>query len=331
MFNNAYVLLKWWKTWRSVPVLNWIRAASLYRTGQFTQAEKFYLKGLESHFSHPANFCARLDLAYCQFRIGKIEDAEKQLKYVTSRMKGSKEGYLRLARLQLWCGRSLEAAWTLRRALRENLLDAEVVSLLIFSVLDHGGPNYILTEAKKALSELSVEARENSKLKAAEARLKIYEGDDVQGRAELEALSLDIEAPFETILLYAESLLEEGKISHARMELRRAMVLEPNHPRVLSLLAEAYLRSGPFYSPEYACQLATSACQNSAWLSAREMHVLAESYYHGGDNVSALIIAHKAKQAGSKLLGEYRHMRNLEKLIDGLGTTQSVWVKSKVL
>ena len=331
LLNSGYIWLKWWRTWRTLPVLSWVRAAGLYRAGKFDRAEKFYLMGIESHPNHPAHLCARLDLAYCHFRTGKLEEAEKQLKFVVTRMKNAREAYIRLAKLQLWGGRSLEAAWTLRRACREFVGDEELISNLIIACIDHGGPAHLVSEGERLAAALPESARTSARLRASLARLRVTRGERQEGRAELESLCMDQNAGLEALLLFSETLLEDGHVAHARLELRRALCLEANHPRVLSLLAEAYLRSGDHYSPEYSKQLATSACQNSGWLSAREMHILAEAYYHCGDNASALIIAEKAKRIGTKLLGEYRHVKNLERLIDALGATSTLHLKSRVL
>ena len=137
-------------------------------------------------------------------------------------------------------------------------------------------------------------------------------------KQEIADIAVDVNSAFEVTLIYAELLIEEGKIAHARRLLRRGMQVAPEYPRLLSLLAESYLRSGAFYNPEYAKQLATNACQNTSWVSPREMHILAESYYHISDKISALIVASKAKELGSRLLGTYCHTRMLDDLISNL-------------
>jgi hypothetical protein len=48
------------------------------------------------------------------------------------------------------------------------------------------------------------------------------------------------------------------------------------------------------------------------------MHLLAEAYYHSGDKISALVVASKAKQAGTRLMGTYRDVRMLDELIESL-------------
>lgn len=308
---------KWWSTWRTLPVWSWVRAAAAYRAGNFGAAERFYRQGLKDHPLHPAHFCARLDLSYCLFKAGKIDDAEQQLRYVTTNMPTSREAHLRLARLQMWSGKSLEAAWTIRRALRYLEVDAELGAIFLMAVLDNGGPSYLLQEAIEAARRIEGEA---PRLLAALARLDIHQGRAEAGREALGSLASEADAPFEAILLYGEALLDEGKIAHARRQLRRALAAAPDYPRVLSLLASSYLKSGPFYNAEYARQLASNACQVTNWSSPRDMHVLAEAYYHTGDKISALVVASKAKQAGNRLLGSYRDARMLDQLIESLST-----------
>ena len=47
---------------------------------------------------------------------------------------------------------------------------------------------------------------------------------------------------------------------------------------------------------------------------------LAETYYHLDDRISALIIAQKAKEEGSRLMGTYRDAAVLDRLIEHLSS-----------
>jgi predicted Zn-dependent protease len=319
------LITKWWKTWKTIPVYSWVRAASLYRKGQFAEAEKYYRRGLERHPNHPAHYCARIDLAYCQFKLGRLDEAEQELRSVSIQLPSSREAYLRMARLQMWRGQSLEAAWTMRRALRNVPVDPESAALYLTAALDSGAPGYLLGEALQAAKSVDADEDKAPKLHAARARAlmgvhSVTSSEFQAARTKLAQLAAVTNAPFESIILFAEVLVAEGKIAHARRLLRRAMQSAADYPRILSLLAETYLKSGPFYNCEYAKQLATTACQNTNWSSPREMHILAESYYHVGDKVSALIIASKAKELGSKLLGTYRDTKTLDRLIESLSS-----------
>ena len=315
--------LSWWKTWRTLPVRPWIRAAQSYSEGKFDAAQRFYEKGLAKHPHHPANIGARLDLAYCLFRGRRFKDAEAMLRYIIAQAPKVREAYVRLAKLQLWFGQSLEAAWTMRRGLKSLDHDAELVSIFLLAVLENGGPSYLLEEAERALGALPEKERAHPKLNVAQARLAIYRGNYEEGKRQLIEIASRAHPPIEALMILSEILLHENKIAYARQQLRRALVLSSEHPRVHSLLAISYLKSGLFYNPGFAQQLATTACQSSGWFSPREMHVLAESYYHSGDKEGALVVASRAKQVGTRLFGSYKQVRMLEKLIDSISGSQA--------
>ncbi|MDC0358463.1 hypothetical protein OAO01_06570, partial [Oligoflexia bacterium] len=177
-----------------------------------------------------------------------------------------------------------------------------------------------LKEVIEASMKLSKEEKENAEFEAVRARLMMIRGNAAKGKEYLAKIADTEQASTNALILFSEVLIEEGKITVARQYLRRALAKAPDHPRVLSLLSESYLQSGPYYNPEYARQLATYACQNTNWLSPREMHILAEAYYHANDKISALIIASKAKEEGSRLLGTYRDAAGLNKLIENLSS-----------
>ena len=312
---------KWWRTWHTLPVVPWVRAAAFYRAGRFELALQQYEHGLTLHVGHPAEQCARLDLAYCYFKTRNFDHAEKHLRSVTVQVPTCTEAFLRLAKLQRWTGRPMEAAWTIRRALRECRLEADLVAELMIAVVENGGPTYLVREALEGFQKLSHDQKIEPKVVAAKAKMSLLRGGDLdRSRAILGEICRRADCPIDAYILFAEILLLDDKISHCRHELKRALQIETDNPRVLSLIAESYLRSGPFYNPDYALQLSTSACQASGWRSPREMHILAESYYHVGDRMSALVIAGKAKDAGTKLLGEYKDVKNLERLIESLSS-----------
>lgn len=322
MYSSLAVVRRWWTTWRTLPVISWVKAANLYRAGNFNEAEIHYARGLKRYAHHPAQFCARLDYAYCLFKSKKFDEAEKQLRTVISGLPKIAEGYLRLARLQLWTGHSLDAAWTARRGIAEVGALPELAALFLYSVVENGGPQYMLREALKAAEDVEAEHDHAplKKLIAARARQAYVDSKSEGALKDLRDIAEEKDAPFEAILMYAETLLDMERVAEARQELRRALGAAPEHPRVLSLLAETYLRSGIFYEPNYAQQLAAAACQCTNWQSPREMHILAEAYYHSGDKIAALVTASKAKQVGSRILGEYKDVKNLDRLIESLSS-----------
>ncbi len=315
---------RWWKAWGTLPVAPWVAAAAYYRASQFHDAAKLYRIGLNLYPHHPAALSASLDLAYCLFKSGAIEEAHRELKEIVAKNPKSREAYLRLSTVQMWIGQSLEAAWTLRRALRNIDPDGELVGSFLLAALENGGPKYLLIEALNEAEKLVSHGLSHPKLNVALSKYKIFQGDRGLGKIELEALANENTATREAVLAYSELLLQEGKIEQSRQHLRRLMSGFSEHPRVLSLLAESYLKSGTFYNTDYAVQLATNACQKTNWSSAREMHVLAEAYFHAGDKIAAHLVASKAKDAGSKVLGTYPAAKNLDRLIESVSTGTQV-------
>lgn len=317
MLQSLSIYYRWWKTWGTLPVLAWVRGAALYRAGRFDLAEPYYRLGLDRHPSHPARFSARLDLAFCLFKTNRLTESEEQLKFVTTNAPHLREGYVRLAKLQSWSGRPLEAAWTMRRACKEISIDSEMVALFLLGAVDNAGPSYLIKEASALSSKLD---QSSPLLATAISRLHAFQGKTQRARIELSRIASQSNAPIESLLGYADILIEDEQIEDARLVLKRALALNPEHPRVLSSIAQTYLKAGECYNPDYARQLATTGCQNSNWTSPREMHILAESYYHLGDKIGALVIASKAKQAGSRLLGAYRDSKDLDRLIESLSS-----------
>lgn len=326
---SARVLLKWWRTWGTLPVFSWVRAASSYRRGDFQKAETLYLSGLKRHKGHPAEAYARLDLAYCLFKNGKIEQAERELRLVISSVNNPREALLRLARLQLWSGRPLEAAWTVRRMLRDFQPDADMVEVLSLSVIENRGPVYLHREAMEALKKLDEAQKQETRIRAVRAGLNLCKNPCEEAQMELEELAASGQADFETLTILSELLLKAGKVAHARMYLKRALAREASHPRVLGLLAETYLSEGSLFNALFAVQLATAACQNSQWLSVRAMHVLALAYRSSGDSQTALIMAEKARKTGNRTLGDYPHARSLNQLVEELNAEQADGLKSR--
>lgn len=321
---NIRLVKKWWRRWHTLPVFSWLKAAALYKSGRYQEAIGLYRHGLEKHPGHPAELCARLDLAYCLFRSGRLEEAEDELRRSANFAPESREAQLRLAHFLMYKGRMAEAAWTMRRLLRRMPADAELAATFLMAVVENGGPSYLMNEAsalaEKIIRGASSESRQLHKLAVARARLKLLTGGFEEGKAELGKLACQNPTSVEALLSFAELLLKEGHVSFARQHLRRGLALAPNYPRLLSLFAESYLLGGPFYSPEYAVQLATCACQLCSWSSPRELHVLAEAYFHLGDKMSALLVASKAKEEGQRLLGSYRDAKSLERLIENLSS-----------
>ncbi|NLF24638.1 MAG: tetratricopeptide repeat protein [Deltaproteobacteria bacterium] len=318
MLARFEVLMRWWRVWGTLPVMAWVQGAALYRAGKFDEARRYYEKGLERHRRHPARFCAHMDLSYCLFRLRRFDEAEQHLQITVKHFPRMREASVRLARLQMWTGSYLEAAWTIKRILEHVAPDAELAALFLMAVIHNGGPAFLRKEALAALLSLDPKQLKDPRLEVGRALLAVQRGEIAKGRAVLEGLATQPGAPLEAHLAFSELLLSEYKIGQARVHLRAALLAAPDDPKVLTLLSESYLKPGPFYNPEYANQLAISACQNTGWLSPGEMKVLAQSFFHLGDKGSALIVASKAKQVGKQRLGVFKDSETLDELIKGL-------------
>ncbi len=321
MLTRISLYLQWARTWKTMPVLSWVRANNYYKQKRFDIACHYYKIGLEKSPNHVASYAARLDLAYCLFKLKKFDEAQEHLRTIINVMPHYREAHLRFARIQSWIGHSLDAAWTVRRAIQQFKPDKDLVALFLYNIVEHEGTSYLIHEAVQYAQELKDTQSQNLLLDTAFAKLDYTRGNKASAKEILLNICSQVKRPFESVLLLSEIYLSENEVEKSRSELKLLMKKVSDHPRVLSLLAETYLKSGEFYNPEYANQLATSACQNSQWSCPRELHILAESYYHQGDKISALIMASKAKQTGSQLLGSYREIKNLDKLIETLSSS----------
>jgi predicted Zn-dependent protease len=301
-----------------MPVVSWIQAAHHYRTGRYDDARFLYERGLERHPYHPARVSAMLDLSHCLFRLRRLDEAEAVLRRAVNTSPADREAYVRLARLQLWLGYGTEAAWTMRNCLQRIAGDPELVSILLTAIVESGGVSYLIGEAKDHLASFHAEPEAYPRLEVARARFEMTVGDYQKGREHLSHLASLSRGPFDAVVAFAEVLLMEGKVAYARHHLHRALIVAPEHPRVLAFLARSYLTEGAFFDPEAAMELATKACQATGWRGVHEMHVLARAYALMDDKVSALLVASKAKDTGRRLLGSYRDAKDLDHLIQSL-------------
>lgn len=315
------VLRSWWKTWRSLPVWSWLVAASAYRAGDFERARKLYLRGLQGKPNHPARFCAYLDLAYCEFKLGMLAEAREHLQYVCNLAPHCREAHIRLARLNLWVGRPLEATRVIRRAFLYLQPDVETVSTFLLAAFENGGPSSLIREGLDLIEKLKLTDLDHRKLLVAKICDEVRRGNRAYALNKLERIVNKKGAPFEAVVVLSELLLEDRNVSEARRYLTRALAVAPSCPRVLNLFAELYLRTSVLYNPEYARQLATQACQTSAWMSPRAIHTLARSYFHLGDSASALMLATKAKNIGDEQRGYYLDQEALDQFITELNSS----------
>ena len=310
----------WWRVWGTLPVWPWTKATCLYGEGRFLQAIPFYQAGLAAHSGHPAEDCIRLDLAHCLLKTGDYSGCEAELSQLADRFPDSHEVQIRLAQFQLWTGHAFDAALTLRRAIQRLGPEVELASLFLYATQESGSSDSLYLEALQTMQKVSRSTSSSLPLLVAvcQARQHIAQGYYERGRAELARLAFDEKPCVEALLAFSELVFKEEKIALCRQLLRRAMQLSVHHPRVLSMLAETYLRHDEFGNAAYAQQLAALACQHSNWSSVRELHILACAYHCAGDRCAALLIASKAKDVGGVQYRTYPQAQQLDELIDRL-------------
>jgi tetratricopeptide (TPR) repeat protein len=311
---------EWFRRWRTLPVSDWVRAAALYKEGRYREALELYEHGLRSHPEHAARAHVLMDAFYCCFRLHLFDRAEQYLRHVIIENPLDREPYLRLARLHMWLGYSTEAAWCMRECLRRMTPDPELVTQFISAVVECGGVSYLDQEVEHVLQTFHCEPEASPRLEVAKIRFELMRTNSPGARQALAYYACLDKGPFDAVIAFAELLLREGKVAYARHHLHRALLVAPEHPRILRLLAHSYMITGSFFEPEFAVQLATRACQITAWSGVQEMHTLAQAHALHGDKMSALLIASRAKDAGLRLLGTYPHAQNLDRLIEQLST-----------
>jgi tetratricopeptide (TPR) repeat protein len=305
----------WVRRWHCMPVQSWIRGAELYQRGQYEKAAEYYFKGLRTHPANRARVNALLDLSHCLFRLNRFDEAEVFLRQVTASFPQLQEGYIRLARLQLWLGYSIEALWTMRVCLQRIPVDPELAALFVTAVVDAGADEAAVKEAQELLSQVHCDAGGFPRLDVARARLAFAVSKCAQSRDGISKLAALDRGPFDAVVAFADLLLSEGKLAYARHHLHRALTTAPDHPKVLRLLALSYLYEGPFFEPDYAVQLALRACQVTAWRGINELYVLAQAYVAQEDKAAALLAATQAKVVAGRLIGGHPGVEKLERFL----------------
>ena len=290
---------QWMKMWRALPVLDWIRGAELFRDSEFRSASEYYRRGLAKHPEHVASDCARLDLAYCLFRMGEVKQALTLLKSIADEGQSIRDAALLLAQLQINCGQFYSAAATMRAALARYPDDAACEIGYCWSVMLSRHPGVNLDQVRFRLRDLrSRVALTDSRSVIIDSALAYYEiryGDSEFGEQLLSRVLASGAAPFEAVLLRGERLLEDGRLTQARDQLERAMKLLPTDPRPALLLARYYLEPGDTYEAHYAFQLAQEACKKSAWEHPDTLAVLVDCYEALGEEEAAGVIGSRLR------------------------------------
>lgn len=319
MVNVLKLTLAFVRTWRSAPIIDWIRASRFYRAGLLEAAIPLYERGLHRHSAHNAASFARYELAHCLMRVQRFADAEAHLRLLIIQHPQDREPYVRLVKLTMWQGRFHEAGLMAARAAQRFQPDPELVGLALWCFVSTGGCGELIKEVLELNEQLPIKERQATPLIRAALGWHWYrEGEKGIGAREVATVALSAERhSVEAALTYAEILLEGGHLLLAREQLRRALSLRPGYPLTLGLLAQSYL-AAESYQPAHAAELALEACRASGWRSVRLLHLYAETQHRLGEYSTAIMMAHRARHEAQQVVARYSELPALERLISGL-------------
>lgn len=291
--------VKWYRLWGTVPVWSWVNAAAEFKRQDFRSAATLYRKGINKQPKHPAIQSAKLDLAYCLYRLGQFDEANLQLDEIIKEDTSLRDAYLLRAKISVIIGSCSSALRVLSSALRKFPDDARVVSQYAHVALMHPLEEELATEIKQRLvaikCRLSLEDPENVLLDTALAQYEMVWGDMRRAERVLARVLATGKAPFEAVLLRGERLLSQGRVLPARELLTRAMRMSTRDPRPLMQLSASYLETAVSANYDWALQLAEQACQLSRWQHPECLNVLASVHEAKGDSARAQLYFERTK------------------------------------
>ncbi len=314
-------LFRWWKIWGGIPVLCWIRAAEYFRAGDFRSALSLYEKGLNRYPYNRARRCAALDYAYCLYRLERFDESLVVLNKLTRGARPLKDAFLLQAKIQLAYGLRFPVLITLSRAVKIFPKDVQVLTRYAHSIISISGSAHRIESAKNKIlafkRDISIEDPRMVKLDTALANIELYLGNREKGERLLSRALATGEAPFEAYLLRGEYFLESGRLVIAREQLKRAMRLSPLDPRPIELLAKSYFDADEA-EVLWAKQLATRACELSAWQNPDYVKTLVDAYNAVGDTDAAEVFSARHKELTSTSRINISSIKMLEVQIERL-------------
>ncbi|MCB0324269.1 MAG: tetratricopeptide repeat protein [Bdellovibrionales bacterium] len=295
--------IRWYRLWGTWPVWAWVAAAEAFKERRFARAAELYRIGLEQSALHPAANSARLDLAYCLYREDQYDESLKLLDQLTRSSCRLRDAYLLQARIEVFLGRVLSAARTMKRCLKVYPDDLQALSSYLHMSLQGIATEDDVLEARQRLlaarTDLSLEDDRNLHVNTALAHFELRHGEIRLGERLLARVLASGNAPFEAVLLRGERFLDQGRLLQAREQLTRAMIAAPRDPRPVHYLARSYLRTGADFNPTFAMQLAQSACRLSHWQNAECLNVLARAYEANDQKANAQLFFERMKMVPS--------------------------------
>lgn len=283
-------LISFSRRWRSLPVIDWVKASRLYKSGDYRTAATFYSRGLRRHLQHPAAPSALLDLSFCEFRNKKVLESEKYLGMLLKRDPKNIEASIRLARLLLWSRRVEESLCVVKKSLCLTIKNESLRSLYLLAAT--GSKTLYENEKNRVYDVLSIDSEDHID-QIARARIFFFEGNTSVAKTILTKLCTASPCPLEALHTLGEILLSEGNARASKYFIKRSLALSPDNPMSLYLLAQWY---GVSSAPHFAVDHARKACQITGWKSPLFLKALTEAELSIGDKVSALLIASKAEE-----------------------------------
>lgn len=282
ILQNIRASFEWWKLWKSLPVFTWIKASEHYRKGEYKKAAELYLLGIEKKPSHKAIDCACLDYSYCLYKLSRYEESIKQLELLVERSVLIEEVYTLLIKQYCILGLSHLSSEVLEKA---KVLIPESVNLrtLALEVAIANDPNLqnilvLKSDVERLREKLLLDDERMLLVDTALAHFEFAHGDLSLADQMIARLLATGKAPFEVHLMRAERFIENGRIFHAREQLRKASLIRPRDPRADLLLAKSYLLPGSFCEPKWAVDLSLQACKKTNWQNPECLISLAKSH-----------------------------------------------------
>jgi tetratricopeptide (TPR) repeat protein len=284
------VWFNWFRVWKCLPVLSWVKAAQFYKNSDFVSAKRCYQDGIKKHPKHKAAALARLDLAYCHYRDGELSEALAELYQIvdSKAVKNcSEDVYYLLSRINYILGNESAQLDYLRKGAKLFPDSIKIWTCYLHSLARHSRHTHNSITAEAGFVKEYVEdlrrplALTDSKLDMLDTAIAHYLlvfDDQELGESMISQVLAGNTAPFEAVLLRGSRLLESGRVLLARQQLCRAMGMDLRDPEPARLLAESYMIEGQFYNVHWAEQLANSSCRISVWKNQKCLETLKSAY-----------------------------------------------------